>query len=156
MSLSWPPVHNFPLKSRPLKPITVLFLQSVSLWAGNCFYNFITFKAFAYLDRTDRILPLCLLWSWIDGKGNDWITPEISQREKQSHSHYVTSHSLQWCFGLFISHDVEKNLNTARADVPNRCHHHTNWFVDESEIWTLYLWRLLFVCLEGFGADIHN
>lgn len=57
-SLKSPTVHNFPLKSRPLKPITVLFLQSVSLWVGNCFYNFITFKALAYLDSTDRILPL--------------------------------------------------------------------------------------------------
>lgn len=51
-------VHNFLQKSRPLKPITVLFLQSVSLWVGNCFYNFITFKALTYLDSTDRILPL--------------------------------------------------------------------------------------------------
>lgn len=57
-SLKSPTVHNFPQKSRPLKPITVLFLQSVSLWVGNCFYNFITFKALAYLDSTDRILPL--------------------------------------------------------------------------------------------------
>lgn len=57
-SLKSPTVHNFPQKFRPLKPITVLFLQSVSLWVGNCFYNFITFKALAYLDSTDRILPL--------------------------------------------------------------------------------------------------
>lgn len=57
-SLKSPTVHNFPQKSRPLKPITVLFLQSVSLWVGNCFYNFITFKALAYLNSTDRILPL--------------------------------------------------------------------------------------------------
>lgn len=57
-SLKSPTVHNFPQKSRPLKPITVLFLQLVSLWVGNCFYNFITFKALAYLNSTDRILPL--------------------------------------------------------------------------------------------------
>lgn len=57
-SLKSPTVHNFPQKPRPLKPITVLFLQSVSLWVSNCFYNFITFKALAYLDSTDRILPL--------------------------------------------------------------------------------------------------
>lgn len=57
-SLKSPTVHNFPQKSRPLKPITVLFLQSVSLWVGNCFYSFITFKALAYLDGADRILPL--------------------------------------------------------------------------------------------------
>lgn len=57
-SLKSPTVHNFPQKFKPLKPITVLFLQSVSLWVGNCFYNFITFKALVYLDSTDRILPL--------------------------------------------------------------------------------------------------
>lgn len=57
-SLKSPTVHNFPQKSRPLKPITILFLQLVSLWVGNCFHNFITFKALAYLNSTDRILPL--------------------------------------------------------------------------------------------------
>lgn len=51
-------VHHFPQRSRPLKPITVLFLPSVSLQVGNCFYNFITFKAVTYLESTDRILPL--------------------------------------------------------------------------------------------------
>lgn len=40
-----------------MKQITLLFLQSVPLWFGNCFYNFITFKAPAYLTTTDRILP---------------------------------------------------------------------------------------------------
>lgn len=62
-SLKSPRVHCFPYESRPLKPITVLFLQLDFPWVSNCSSSFITFKALAYLDSEDRILLLsCSGW----------------------------------------------------------------------------------------------
>ena len=119
-SLKSTTVHNFPQKSRPLKPITVLFLQSVSLWVGNCFYNFITFKALAYLDSTDRILPLaCSCHEFMEQE-----TIELPRRfhgERSSYTHIIlkalalSSHSSMWllhcAFHLFSFWNCSKYFN---------------------------------------------
>lgn len=123
-SLKSPRVHNFPLKSRPLKPITVLFLQSVSLQVRNCFYNFITFKALAYLDSTDRILPLAC-------SGRELIEKETIElpwrfhRERSSCTHIslkalvLTSHSFIWllhcAFHLFLFWNCSKYFSTVNS-----------------------------------------
>lgn len=103
-----------------LKPITVLFLQSVSLWVGNCFYNFITFKARVYLGRTDRILPRACSGSELMGEETIEL-PWIFHRERRSCSRIISkelllsSYSFLWllhvAFHLFFFCEIAPNMS---------------------------------------------